>query len=193
MNGKYVVIRCTPDPARGEFFNIGIIIFSETDYLIDIDADACQRAFECCPSSNLALDSFRSLEKSIQTMIGTTRGHKLEQLLKSGYSMFASFSDSMYVSLRKGSLEENLNRLMERLVHTKLSPINEDRRKEALRDLSYATSLAICLLGELNTARAQVVTLEDEHDGRMVICPGNALALNAAVENASRSCREIKK
>ena len=61
----------------------------------------------------------------------------------------------------------------------------------ALRQLEYATSLAIQLLSELDRARAMVRTLNDDEDGRMVVVPSQALALNTAVESAFRSCREI--
>lgn len=63
----------------------------------------------------------------------------------------------------------------------------------ALRDLQYATTLAIELLHKLDQARAQVKTLKAGEDGRMIVAPGNALALNGAVENAFRSCRNITK
>jgi hypothetical protein len=63
----------------------------------------------------------------------------------------------------------------------------------ALRDLEYAVSLAIQLLSELDRARAQVRSLEDDEDGRMIDAPTQALALNAAVERAFSSCRAINR
>jgi hypothetical protein len=72
-----------------------------------------------------------------------------------------------------------------------MSTKSENSRNLALRHLEYAMSLAIKLLADLDRARAQVRTLKDDEDGRMIDSPSQALALNAAVEGAFSSCREI--
>lgn len=66
-----------------------------------------------------------------------------------------------------------------------------DGRFEALRDLEYATSLAIGLLAELNNTRCQVRIMADEDDGKIIVCPTNCISLSMAVEQAFRNCREI--
>lgn len=66
----------------------------------------------------------------------------------------------------------------------------DNLKSTALRDVTYAISMAIDLLHILDIARAQLVKMTAGEDVAIVI-PGNALGLNAAVERATKSCREI--
>jgi hypothetical protein len=65
---QYSIIRCVPDPARGELFNVGVIVWSDTNFRVAVDQVAARRAARQCPG--LARDAFRSLQQYLESRLG---------------------------------------------------------------------------------------------------------------------------
>lgn len=68
MNGaRYSIIRCSPDLARGELFNIGILIWDDNKYWVVVDHCAIRRAEIANPESACSLDGLAGF---VETRIG---------------------------------------------------------------------------------------------------------------------------
>ena len=62
--GHYSVIRCIPDPARGETFNVGILVWNGAGYRLSIDPNAAKRAARENPL--FARDALHGLESAVR-------------------------------------------------------------------------------------------------------------------------------
>lgn len=123
--GHYSVVRCVPDPARGETFNIGIAIWANRYFRVDVDRSGARRAANENP--NLAVHSFDNLEETIYSQlraldpINTTKFNKMRKN-HPGTPFF--FDEPQFVEIPKigidplglDKLTAPLQKLMDRLV-----------------------------------------------------------------------------
>lgn len=65
--GKYSLIRCMPDPIRGEVFNVGVVAWDDEQFRITIDEQAAKRAVN--QGRSLASDAWLQFEESIRSQL----------------------------------------------------------------------------------------------------------------------------
>jgi hypothetical protein len=137
MAGRYSLIRYIADPARGEAFNIGIIVWTEADFQLSIDEWASRRAVRENPL--LAKDALQGLESSIAARIRRSGGFSGEKLLASiqNHMWFPIvIADPEYVAVSNGadpasSIRATVDRLMDRMVRRRTVPAAEQHVNEA--------------------------------------------------------------
>jgi hypothetical protein len=124
--GKYSVIKCIPDPIRGELFNVGVVIWCQGRFNIRIDQAAARRAAKENPA--LAIDAFSYLGETIHSRllelnpINTT---KFQALRKQERGTIYHFSEPQFAKVPPVGLDHlavALDKLMDKLVSAKHAP-----------------------------------------------------------------------
>ncbi len=119
----YSVVRCVPDPARGELFNVGVVVWTENTFRVAVDSVAARRAARENPL--LARDAFRSLQDVLQTRIGRLTPFSQEgmrELIMNQPGLPVALAEPSYIRLTGATLDAAdaldgaLQRLMDRLV-----------------------------------------------------------------------------
>lgn len=115
-DADYVVIRYTPDPARNEALNIGVLAWTGIDMQVKIDDNAVARVVRENPQ--LETDALLYLEDLILSgFAGAGSSAEVLQVLGHQPGFPVSFTDPRQTSvLPGGSLEETMERLVTRIV-----------------------------------------------------------------------------
>lgn len=114
---RYSIIKYVPDLARGEERNIGILLWTEHDYRLEIDADAVRRVIY--ESGHVADDAIPVLVAALQRKLEPFSAQKIEQLIEEEQGMHYFFTESRFTTLDGSGPEamtSTLTRLMTRLV-----------------------------------------------------------------------------
>jgi hypothetical protein len=138
--GHYSVIRCIPDPARGELFNLGVAVWSAGRFNVQVDSDAAARAARENPS--LAVDAFSHLERAIYTRlleldpINTT---KFKRLRKNHRGTTFLYGEPQFVNVPAEGIDPLavvLDRLMARMVKARRAQAREAEPMNPVEELA---------------------------------------------------------
>jgi hypothetical protein len=164
--GYYSVIRCIPDPARGELLNIGVVIWANKRFLVDVDRAAARRAAKETPG--LSLDSFDSAAEMINARLldlDPINKTTFEKMRKNHRGVPFLFSEPQFVNISgigTDNLSESLERLMDRLIAAH-RPRSAIPASPPLVDLLEGNILPLIALGKVR-ARCPLVGRKTNHE-----------------------------
>lgn len=121
--GQYSVIRCIPDAARGEIFNVGIAIWTKGDYRVRVDHAAARRA--ATQNANLSPHAFDNIQDVIDRQLqelDPINKTKFEKMRKDHRGNPYLFAESQFVNVPPigiSHLDVALEKLMDRLIRTR--------------------------------------------------------------------------
>lgn len=121
----YSIVRCVPDPARGERFNIGVILWAPARPKVVIDYDCAKAAIARNP--RLAADTLRSMQDILQAK--ADRAHAAENgkerfiRNQSGFPILVG--DAMFIQINDET-EVTITATMNRLVGRLVAPQGDD-------------------------------------------------------------------
>jgi len=127
--GNYSVIRCVPDPARGELFNIGIAIWLRGRFIVDINHAAARRAAKENPY--LAIDAYDKASDWVNSRlleldpINKTTFQRMRKNHRGTPYLFAAPQFVNVPSIGIDPLDEALQKLMERVITVRVSAVKE--------------------------------------------------------------------
>jgi hypothetical protein len=116
-SGNYAVIRYTPDPARNEPLNIGVVVWDEKQFRLRVDDQAVARVIRDHPK--LTRDALLYVEPMLEKQLGEARQEGTGQLIETltTYKSFPiSFSEPRFTGIGDDGLQGNLDRLIGRVV-----------------------------------------------------------------------------
>lgn len=125
-SGLYAVVRCIPDLARGEAFNVGAVLWADDGYDCKVDSKAVERVVSQAPS--LARGGLAGLAESISRRLAPTGsydkatfGSQVERLSDG----FLCVTEPRFVELEGAgarALDETLSKLIRRIVTPRKRP-----------------------------------------------------------------------
>lgn len=115
-DATYAVIRYTPDPARNEALNIGILAWQKGEPLVRVDDDAVARVVRENPQ--LETDALMYVEQLVRNGLqGVKRAADVEHVLTEQRGFPISFSEPRHTTVVKGAdLGATMDRLVQRIV-----------------------------------------------------------------------------
>ncbi len=136
--GSYSVIRSIPDPIKGEVFNIGVVVWDDERFRIEIDEKAARHAVNQSPF--LARDAWAYFDESLHEMLvrdGRIDPEALEDLIEKPKSETLRLSTPAYVRFRReaGGFDERVAEIVKRLVTRKtgggasISPVDDIKER----------------------------------------------------------------
>jgi hypothetical protein len=120
--GSYSVIRSIPDPIKGEVFNIGVVVWDNEQFRIEIDEKAARHAVNQSPF--LARDAWAYFDEFLRDLLvrdGRFDQDALERLIEKPRSETLHLSKPAYVRFpaEAGGFDERVEELLRRLVMRK--------------------------------------------------------------------------
>lgn len=120
--GQYSLIRCIPDPMRGEHLNVGVILWDDRDVRIHVDGQAAERAVKKSPF--LAREAWTFYEPLLHERLlknGTFDPAMVRHLVDHPPSHTLTLTEPAYVAFEDhaDALDRRLEQMIAQMVRTR--------------------------------------------------------------------------